>query len=491
MDKTQSYVSNQCPRCGRALILLRRSEEGAATFECFCGWADDPSLGWLEHPGLLFLIQEAITAPHSVNHLIGEDDNVVQLLLTILAGQSVEVRGQTSSGKNSLVDHVLSVFPRNEWVKVGGLTDKALRYLDESVTILYITERRGMQSGKLNEETTAEYDVKLAISEGEVSVAVTQWDTEAKKFATQFRSISIQVFIFTTTEISAPSELENRISVLNVRDDTAQNILVRDLQLDDAARPPWDLKDPAPDRIIASRALERVRREAPKHVVVPFARALVPILSTESSVVRRNTPRILNLVKACARLHYRQRPVFHGPNGEIATIATPTDLALVLYTGERSLRDVLSRVPAKAAIVLQIIKEVLVPAKLPITTENIKLNAGSRKSEIGAIRTVQASVRILRERGVLIEVNQEGHAKVYEFQGEADTFINIDVPSILAEATAQYDGWCRIHPTVAFGVSPTEADNGAGGRIASQDAADLRSAVTPEAGLSAQQTGWS
>ncbi len=188
-------------------------------------------------------------------------------------------------------------------------------------------------------------------------------------------------------------------------------------------------------------------------------------------------------------LHYRQRPVYQGPNGEIATVATTTDLALVLYTGERSLGNVLSRVPAKAAIVLQIIREVLVPAKLPITTENIRLNAGSRKSEIGAIRTVQASVRILRERGVLFEAYQEGHTKVYEFQSEADTSISIDIPSILAEAAALYEGWGLVHPTAAFGVTPTEGDNGANGRTASQGAADRRSAASVEVGLNAQQTG--
>lgn len=395
------------------------------------------AIEWLQSPALLGYLEDAISAPGSDKPLLGESDIAVQMLLTLLGKGSIEIRGQTGAGKNTLADHVLTVFRRDWWVKVGGLTDKSLRYLPDDLKILYVTERRGMESGNRNEESTAEYDVKVGISEGEISVATTERDPETNEFKTTFKKVLIESFIFTTTEVSATPELENRLTVLNVRDDAGQNQLIRDSQLDAATRFTWEKRDVSLERETAAAALELVRNEGPTEAIVPYARALAPILSIESAIVRRNTPKVLDLVKSCAKLHYLQRE--RTPDGK-GVVASPEDLGLVLYTGQHSLAAILSAVPEKAAIVWEITKGIAT-GKGDISVENILLNSGDKRPQLGTRSTVRRAVRFLADKGVLTERSEkEGHSKLYELQAW-DAPLVIEIDALLREAVREYEGY--------------------------------------------------
>lgn len=399
---------------------------------------DPPEVdAWLRSPSLLGYLEDAISARGSDDPLLGEEDTAIQALLTLLAKRSLEVRGQSGAGKNDVVEHVLSIFPRKWWEKVGGLTDKSLRYLPGDLKILYITERRGMETGRQGEESTAEYDVKLGISEGEITVFVTETNEETKRMETHLRKVMIESFIFTTTEVSAPPELENRLTVLNVKDDAPQNELVRNDQLMAAKCFPWEKSDPEPARAIARRVLERVWKEGPTAAIVPFADALKPILSIESASVRRNTPKVLDLVRASAKLHYLQRERTSNGRG---VIAQTEDLALALYTGQRSLGAMLSAIPPKAALVWKIAK-ILDQSMIPITTGAVMVNAGENRAELGSKRTIRAAVDELVERGILAELDErQGKFKVYSLQSW-DVPLVIKVDELLQDAERQYQTW--------------------------------------------------
>lgn len=444
----------KCPACYKRVAEIRT--DGIILRQCTCGWTDDPAVKLLEDPGLLFQLEQAITAQNSAEPLLGENDNAITLLFVLIGKGSVEVRGQTASGKNTLVDHVLAIFPPGSWEKVGGLTDKSLRYLPEDIRILYVTERRGLESGQRGVESTAEYDAKLSISEGVVSVAVTERDPDTHEFKTVFRNVAIESIIFTSTEVSAPPELENRLTVLYVKDDFKQNALIRDSQLSSATVPSWERKDIAAERALASRALRYVMDQAPGEVIIPFAPALAQILSERSSVVRRNTPKLLTLIKSCARLHYKQRRVIQGADGKRAIVAEPLDLAIVLYTSMRALSAALSATPEKAALVLEVCKE-LAGAKLPITVESIMLNEKDRP--LGAKQTVRSAVRYLAEKGVLTESQEkQGKVKVYELQSTEAPLV-LDIPKILQDASQEYDQWLGISPRRASSVNESEHDS--------------------------------
>jgi hypothetical protein len=460
-----SEEARLCPECGEGQ-LIEVGDEGRY-LECSspCGYRFDTFLSreaerllekgrkhgkvdfdaairskaetWLKDPALLAYLEDAVCAPGSEKPLMGESDNAIQLLLILIGKGSVEVRGRTGAGKNALVDHVLRIFPRDSWVKVGGLTDKSLRYLAQAVKILYVVERRGIASGQKGEESTAEYDIKVGISEGEISVATTERDADTGEFRTTLKRTSIESFVFTSTEVEAPPELENRLSVLNVRDDMEQNRVVRDAQLSGVRTFSWEKPSFAEKQKVAACVVAEVLAKAPSDVVIPYAEVLKPILSVESSVVRRNTPRILDLIKSCARLHFKQREIVKGPEGKQGIVSSPDDLALVLYTGERSLSAVLSAMPEKVALVHEICKSLSSSTTNSITTESIMLNAKPEaKAKLGSRRTIRRAVSTLAERGVLIELDRkEGKHKVYSLEGGFDP-LTMDIASLLREANS-------------------------------------------------------
>jgi hypothetical protein len=489
-----------CPRCEKGNLVEVGDDKRYLECSRLCGFRFDTFLSrsvtemepdskandtitaearaWLKDPALVGYLADAITGEGSEKPLLGEDDTAVQMLLTLLAKGSVEIRGQTGAGKNTLADHVLTIFPRDWWVKVGGLTDKSLRYLPDGIRILYVTERRGMESGDRSEESTAEYDVKVGISEGEISVATTGRDPETNEFKTTFKKVEVESFIFTTTEVSAAPELENRLTVLNVRDDASQNALIRDAQLEAASKFSWEKRDISRLRAVGTRVLELLREEGPEEAVVPFALALTPILSADSSIVRRNTPKVLDLVKSCAKLHFTQRERTLDSRG---VVAAPEDLAIVLYTGRRSLSAILSAIPEKASIVWEIAKGLVLQ---DISVENILLNAGSKRSELGSKRTIQKAVKVLADKGILTRRTdkKEGRAWLYEIQA-TETPLVIEIDKLLRAADVLYtsrrtrfadptgeDIRADTRPTPSFPAVHPAAQYSSYGGIANRDA---------------------
>ncbi|MGD0146123.1 MAG: hypothetical protein ABSB53_04640 [Nitrososphaerales archaeon] len=439
---TEELEVRRCPRDGK--ILVRVETGGITVFECYCGYReDDDTLDWLEDEALLARIEDAITAPGSAKPLVGEDDTAVMLLLTLIAGLSTEIRGLTASGKSVLADHVLDVFPKEAWRKITGLSDKGIRYLPNDIEILYVAERRGMQSGRKDEESTGEYDSKVAISEGGLEVATVEKDKETNKFETVIRKVNIKQFVFTTTEISAPEQLENRIQVLNVRDDMAQNLLVRDTELRAAGSFDWEKRDYSRIKDAGRRVVQHIRDEAPKQVMIPYHEALKPILSVERPAVRRNTPKLLDLIRACARVYYKQRKTIEGPDGQKGIVAEPFDLAAVLYIGERQLAPLLNALQEKPALALKVAVG-LAESHLPITTEMIYLNADKeQRARLGAKDTIRKCVRELANMGYLAEVGKEGKLKAYDLVGSAKNPATLDVSAILREASELYEAWSR------------------------------------------------
>jgi hypothetical protein len=490
-----------CPRDGRPLIAVRDDER---FFECFCGFRWDAHLSreaepgevegdatieaaerWLADDDLLGRLVEAITAPGTPDELVGEEDTAAQLLLCLLRGLSVEVRGNSGAGKNALANHVLSIFPPSWVLRVNGLSDKAIRYLDEDIRILYITERRGLQSGKRDEESTAEYDVKVGISEGEISVTTVERDEETGHNKSVTLRHKVGSFVFTTTELTSPPELENRLVVLNVDDSPAQNERVRDFQLTQARTPSWEKRDAEKLRAVARKALELIASEAPGEVVLPYGESLKPLFRVEDSAVRRHTLKIRALVEASARLHYRQRQIIEGPGGKRAVVASPLDFGIILYVSLKSFTAMLGALPEKANQVLGL-AHALEGAHLPITTSNLLLRALDSQVYLSR-RTIQKGVGYLSERGILAPTGERvGRSPIYALQGGGRPFAI--QPDALIRAT-----WAEAAPytsTGRAGAMSTGLDLNAAERPAgSEDAGHPQAPILGSDGIAHARTG--
>jgi hypothetical protein len=396
----------------------------------------------LEDPALLYLIETAITQPDAIEkYLMAESDNAMQIYLDVIGKVSLEVRGESGSGKSTLVDCVLRAVPPSWWTKLTGLTDKSLRYLQDELRILYIAERRGLHTGQ---ESTAEYDAKVTISEDGLSTLIPEKGEDGKMHSVE-KKVRIQQFIFTSTEAAAPPELENRIDSIQVRDDKAQNELVRDTQLSKAALKPWRHTTYAEEVKIAQCVTYLVDRDAPEPVIIPYAKSLSTILRVETPSVRRYGPKLLRMIKAVTRIHYRQRPHIVGPHGEVALVPMPVDLFIVLGLCERNLAQSLGAISDKAKAI-GVICEQFREAGSIITTRTVldALPTGTM-----AYRTVAGEFKALRDLGLLVpKMDEEGaaikkhnRASVYDFKGSTEDFLTIDCEGILGEAAPLMAAW--------------------------------------------------
>jgi len=381
----------------------------------------------LEDPALLHRIHNA------QGDVEGEDKNKVLIPVLNFAKQSLEVQGETSAGKNTLVDSALSLFPRDWWKKITGLTDKSIRYLGETLRTLYLAERRAMRTG---EESTAEYDIKLMISEGELKVLVTVPDPEnPKKFKAEEIGTKIENVILTSTELVVPQELQNRIWVLRVDDSKDQNRRVRDSKLLDAEKLPSEKPDFTGDKETIQAAFALAEEEAPKNFVIPYATILKPLLDEKETRVRRDTDKLISLIGGIARLFYRQRLLLDN-NGEKVLVSSPEDFWIALKIGSTAIKETFTDMTERDVRILKWCKE-LADDEKQISTKTLHQLTG--KSDASC----QKYLRALQLKGFLIEEERGAHGlKLYSLKISDRNQFGIDqIP--ICEMKIKYENWLK------------------------------------------------
>lgn len=397
---------------------------------------------WLTSDQLLPRLLEAITqAEAEEGYLIGEDDNAAQLLLECVNRTSVRITGDTGGGKNTLVDSVTRILP-DGWVKkITGWTDKALRWLpeDSSIHVLYIAEMKGLGTG---EESTSDFDMKLTISEGELVIMYPEKKKDGR-METVERHVRVDQFIFTTTGITIPRQLENRIATQHIKDSRGQTRDVINSQNTKAKR--FAFRDYSSELKVAKAALGIVLENTKDMgVVIPFAESLASILPDERTDTRRRGKEIRGLLKASTKLHYLSRQRFEA-NGKTWLVATLQDLWLVLGICGSNLEQELGTIDAKMKQALDICKGLETITAPAVVKEARRLKA----SELYSGSTVGDIFRALRERGILIQkTDSEGKelhayhgAKVYEIAQDAGDYLIIDNSRLLASAWAEAQAW--------------------------------------------------
>jgi len=280
----------------------------------------------LEKPDILWLIHEAN------RDIVREDKNKILIPILEFGKLSFEVTGESASGKNTLVDHCLQCIPTHWYDKVTGLSDKAVRYMSTNLRTLYIAERKGLNTG---EESTAEYDIKVGISEGRIELRVVG-KNEKGEFTLQKKTTIIDNFILTSTEIAPPPELENRLYNISSDESSKQNELVRDRQLAEATKLPSQRLDLTKEKKHLRCIFALLDTEAPEAFVIPYASMLKTLLPANDASIRRHTPKLLNLIGAIARIHYKQLPTIED-NGRKVIVATPEILWLAWRIGDEAI----------------------------------------------------------------------------------------------------------------------------------------------------------
>lgn len=264
-------------------------------------------------------------------YVVGEDENKLLLFLLLLESQNIVIKGPPASGKNTLVDAVIKLFPPEEILVVSGATPKFLRWLGKDrIGILYLKEAPKSIFAELKEEGLA-MDVKLAMSDKKLILYMV--DPRTKE--TIRREITIDSVVTTTTEVDLPEDVESRVWILSpdispkqteaVIEWKAQQYLMTD------SPPEEEVKRLRP--IIASL-------RSSTRIIVPYAMAMVSMFKPFIHLpkVRRDVDKIFLLVGAIAKIRGR----FYRLNNETVIIPTPQDLETAIQLGKQTIVSMLS-----------------------------------------------------------------------------------------------------------------------------------------------------
>ncbi len=249
--------------------------------------------------------------------LVGEK-RVVKLLYLALTSRlvhpivSIKVEGPSAGGKSHTVEKCLEFFPDDAYLKMTGMSEKALLHCDESLEYRFIVmaEAAGL-SGDFKT-----YIVRSLLSEGRIDY----WSVETTAGP---QSIHIQKkgptgLLVTTTSPELDAELETRMLSVPITDSREQTKKVM-FQLAKEKKPKVDYRP--------WHGVQRLIAKGNKLVTIPFAEALAELTPPVAVRLRRDFGAVLSLIRAHALLHQCNRET--DDDGKI--IATLRDYEAVRH----------------------------------------------------------------------------------------------------------------------------------------------------------------
>lgn len=240
------------------------------------------------------ILAEMVKATDTLGH-VGEEAVRSLVLLSAVAGLTARthedaihliLKGVSAGGKNAVIKRVLHLLPLNASLVLSNATQLGLVYLGQSFPVLVFQEVEGVKG--------AEYIVRQLMSEGTITRI-----TAKERISTEFKT---SVITTTTREHTHPENETRAFSIaVNSNSELTHRIIMAEAAIA-AGRPRATLDDTL---LMGWRAA--LRRLKPAEVNIPFAEDMVADFSHEQVRARRDIKRMLNLVRANARLHQYSR----------------------------------------------------------------------------------------------------------------------------------------------------------------------------------------
>jgi DNA-binding transcriptional ArsR family regulator len=290
--------------------------------ESFSKKVEDEAEKLLSEPEIIPFILKA------TDEIVEEEGNRVSIFLLELVAESLELGGESSTGKNTMLDAVLACFPSDMYIKMTGESDKALRYMKKAPTV-YFAERRGFTAGeKAKEESVAEYDIKVALSEGKIVTYVTVKDEDGHWEAQPHETV-IRNVLMSTTDVDCTPELKNRIwqSSTDYAPEHVGEVVRR--KLHQRTKMPNERIDTSNEKTVLRCAVQKILdsktwKPIITDYVIPFADGLEQVLSQEPRAAR-DAEKLMKMTYASALLHQRNRPIVEEKKRKVI-VCTPEDL---------------------------------------------------------------------------------------------------------------------------------------------------------------------
>ena len=363
---------------GKLLLILEQAQEArlnttseAQTAPTMTDTEHSEALGLLKSPDIIDMIARA----YDKAGVVGERNNLIAAYLAATSRMldkplAIIIQSTSAAGKSTLMDAILSFFPKEEQVKYSAMTGQSLYYLGESNLkhkILAIVEEEGAEK--------ASYALKLLQSEGELTIASTGKDPHSGRMETQEYHVQGPVMIIlTTTSIDIDEELMNRCLILTVDESREQTERIHTLQR--KARTLEGLRMKRERGAIQTLLQNAQRLLKPIAVVNPYSDELT--FTSGRTRTRRDHEKYLTLIESVTLLHQHQRPLENDPIAGPHIKTTLEDIEAANRIAPEVLGRSLDELPPQTRRLLESIKQ-LIRTKMKKEKVEQRLSLFSRK----------------------------------------------------------------------------------------------------------------
>ncbi len=262
---------------------------------------------------------------------------------------SIATKGESSGGKSFLIENVLKFFPKEVCYELTSMSSKALIYSDESLMhrFIWIYEAPGLSYDFLR------YGIRTLLSEGRIKYAT----VKGQKTVTIEKEGPTGLLLTTILKKLGVEEENRLISVpIDESQEQTQAIISRKAAQSQEGAFERQIK------IDLSRweAFQAWLGTADHEVTIPFGKAIGPLIDPRAVRLRRDITKILNLIKAHAVIHQKNRE----RDNEGRIIATYQDYKVVhslvsdLITGATA-----DNVPQAVRETVAAVKEIMLKKK--------------------------------------------------------------------------------------------------------------------------------
>ncbi|MHA1317831.1 MAG: PCI domain-containing protein [Candidatus Heimdallarchaeaceae archaeon] len=272
--------------------------------------------------------------------VVGENFNKIVLFLLTLAGSSIQIRGESSSGKTFLANQTQKMFPKSYITKIGAMTDKALLRKDwekirqEANTkriMIYIQE---MLNGN-NPET--DMILRLLCNPDDDGIFFESTEKIDDRWETVMKYIPSAGLITTTTNLTMDHETATRTWIITIDDSEEQTKKIkeyyRDQQLGIPKQKEEKLRFKA-FKIWVKKLLELQDVET----VNPFSHLFI---SPDLTRTRRDDKKFFQLAGTIAKLFFNQRMKYELEE-KTYLIVEPADMQLAAFLIEEIFKQTIT-----------------------------------------------------------------------------------------------------------------------------------------------------
>jgi hypothetical protein len=220
---------------------------------------------------------------------------------------SAVLKGPSSAGKSYLLHETLEYFPREAYLLLTGMSERALAYGDDPLShrMLVLAEAAGAEAGYQS------YLIRTLLSEGHLAYQTVEKTAEGMRARTITREGPTGLLI-TTTAVKLHPENETRLLSLTIDDAPEHTRAVLIGRAENQQVPP------VPEEWLRLQEWLALTESV---VQIPFAKELAERIPPVATRLRRDFNALLGLIAAHAVLHQTNRP----RNSDGAIVATAPD----------------------------------------------------------------------------------------------------------------------------------------------------------------------